>query len=108
VVVTPIWLTQPYAPPAAPTTKPLLAKLRATARRSVVRVTFTAARRTAVRVAVGRVKKGRFVALATARVTTKPGVNRVSLRPAKLPARYVVRITARRPRVVLTAISRRR
>ena len=126
-VVTPIWLTQPYAPPASPAqpTQPslpatspaanrpaaklLVTKLRAKAGRSKFRVTFTAARRVRVRVALGRTVRGRFRSLTSKSLIAKPGANRVILRARGLTARrYVARVTARRPHFVLTAKSARR
>jgi hypothetical protein len=101
-VMTPIWLTQPYAPPAPPATttpqrpaKALLSKLGAKGKRAKVRVTFTTTRPAVARVAIGRVAKGRFRSLVSKSVPAKRGANTVKLRSKKLaPGVYTVRVSS--------------
>jgi hypothetical protein len=114
-VFTPIWLTQPYAPPppppappaatppAAVTPKPgaakVLSKLRVKRRARKkgleVRVTFSVARRRTVRVAIGRLTKGRFRSLVSTKLKARRGKTTVRLRPRGLaPGVYVVRVSS--------------
>jgi hypothetical protein len=104
VVVTPIWLTQPYERPVAkPAPKPdsakVLSKLRAkaaaTRKGPQVTIRFTMARRLFATVAIGRVTKGRFRSLVSKTVRANKGANTVTLRSKKLaPGVYTVRVTS--------------
>lgn len=101
-VVTPIWLTQPYAPPTAkpkPDSSKVLSKLRSKSRSTKkgpeVSVSFTMARRLFATVSIGRVTKGRFRSLVSKTVRAKRGANVVKLRSKKLkPGVYTLRVTS--------------